>query len=98
MSGSTTRTLKPLGRPRAKTPAAETASLLEQRRDADRTRQVARIERAARSGGRLIGPILLDGPQAAALEHVMKRDGGGISDAVRAALVAYAGHRKVGKR
>ena len=93
MSRSTTR--KPLGRPRAKTPAAETASLLEQRRDADRTRQVARIERAAQGGGRLIGPILLDGPQAAALEHVMKRDGGGISDAVRAALAAYA---STGKR
>lgn len=98
MSTATTRARKPLGRPRVKTPAAETASLLEQRRDADRTRQVARIERVAQAGGRLISPILLDGPQAGALERIMKRDGCGISDAVRAALLAYASHHKRQRR
>ena len=92
-------TRRPPGRPRAKTPAAGAAVLLEHRRDGDRTRQSARIQRAAQAGGRLIGPILLDGPQATALEHIMKRDGGGISDAVRAALAVHAAtHRKASKR
>ena len=77
------------------TPPAGAVALLEQRRDADRTRQSARIERAAQAGGRLIGPLLLNAQQAAALERIMKRDGCGIADAVRAALVAYAaGTRK----
>lgn len=96
MSSGITR--KPLGRPRAKTPAAGAASLLEQRRVADRARQSARIARAAQAGGRLIGPVLLNATQAAALDLIQKRDGRGISDAVRRALAAYAaGHRKAGK-
>lgn len=73
--------------------------LLEQRRDADRTRQSVRIERVVQAGGRLIGPLHLHQAQAAALEHIMKRDGVGIADAVRAALAVHAGtHRKASKR
>lgn len=91
-------TRRPPGRPRAKTPATGAAAALEQRRDADRTRQSARIERAAHGGGRLIGPLLLNAQQAAALERIMKRDAANIADAVRAALVAHAtSHSKVGK-
>lgn len=92
-------TRRPPGRPRVKTPAAGAAGLLEQRRDADRARQSVRIDRVVQAGGRLIGPILLDGAQAGALERIMKRDGCGISDAVRAALAVHAGtHRKASKR
>ena len=93
---SSGRTRKPPGRPRVKTPAAGAVALLEQRRDGDRTRQSERIERGVQAGGRLIGPILLNGPQAGALERIMNRDGCGIADAVRAALMAFAA--STGKR
>ena len=88
MSSGATR--KPPGRPRAKTPAVAAAALLEQRRVADRTRQAAHNLRITAGGGRVIGPIQLDAAQARALERIMARDGAGIADTVRAALVAYA--------
>lgn len=92
MSSGATR--KPPGRPRAKTPAVAAAALLEQRRVADRTRQAAHNLRITAGGGRVIGPIQLDAAQARALERIMARDGAGIADAVRAALVSYASTRK----
>ena len=92
MSSGATR--KPPGRPRAKTPAVAAAALLEQRRDADRARQAAHNARITAGGGRVIGPVQLDAAQARALSRVMQRDGCGIADAVRAALVSYASTRK----
>lgn len=97
MSSGATR--KPPGRPRAKTPAVAAALLLEQRRVADRTRQAAHNLRITAGGGRVIGPIQLDAAQARALEMIMVRDGAGIADAVRAALLSHAAsNRKASKR
>ena len=78
------------GRPRLRTSAA---ALLEQRRDSERRRQAALREGIVSEGGSNFS-MMLRKVEAEALLAICKRDRLTRSDAVRAALVAYAGARK----
>lgn len=82
------------GRP-AQQPMAETAlAVLAARRESERRRLAALREGAASEGGGNFS-MVLRGAEAEALAKICKRDGCTRSDAVRAALVAYAaGTRK----
>ena len=72
---------------------ADPAAVLAARRESERRRQASLRESAAAGGGGNFS-MTLKAPEAEALAKICKRDGCTRSAAVRAALVAYAGHHK----
>ena len=78
--------------PRAKV-GADPAAVLAARRESERRRQASLRSSAAHEGGGNFSMVLRE-PEARALERICARDNCTRSAAVRAALVAYAGHRK----